>query len=116
MHLSKFFSLFDVSTEKKVMQHNNPAMVHPSGEAAKPEGEEDEEDLPIDMSFPTDSPARMIIYILSFPLMAPLYITLPDTKNNEYTIFPSLKIPGNSTIKSDYLYFWIIFQMYDAKS
>jgi len=82
--------------EKKVMQHNNPAMVHPSGEAAKPEGEEDEEDLPIDMSFPTDSPARMIIYILSFPLMAPLYITLPDTKNNDYTIFPSLKIPGKS--------------------
>lgn len=86
--------------EKKVLQHNNPNMfdgsVHPSGEAAKPEGDEEEEDAPIDMSFPTDSPAKMIIYILSFPLMAPLYITLPDTKNNEFTIFPSLKIPGKS--------------------
>ena len=68
--------------------------VHPSGEAAKPEGDEEEEDAPIDMAFPTDSPAKMIIYILSFPLMAPLYVTLPDTKNNEFTIFPSLKIPG----------------------
>ena len=72
--------------------------VHPSGEAAKAEGDEEEEDAPIDMSFPTDSPAKMIIYILSFPLMAPLYITLPDTKNNEFTIFPSLKIPGNAKI------------------
>ena len=98
---TKFFSLVShVITDKKVMQHNNPNLfdgsVHPSGEAAKPEGEEEEEDPPIDMSFPTDSPARMIIYILSFPLMAPLYVTLPDTKNTEYCIFPSFKVPGNS--------------------
>jgi Ca2+/Na+ antiporter len=28
--------------------------------------------------------------------MAPLFITLPDTKNNEFTFFPSFKVPGKS--------------------
>ena len=81
------------------MQHNNPNLfgdgaVHPSGGEPQKSEEEDEDEAPIDMSFPTDSPAKMVIYILSFPLMAPLYLTLPDMKNNEFTIFPCLKVPG----------------------
>ena len=106
MHLknSIFFCSFAHlnDKDKKTLQHNNPhfsdATVHPTaGDAqpTKPEGEEEDEEPPIDMTFPTDSPAKMIIYILSFPLMAPLYITLPDTKNKEFTIFPSFKVPGN---------------------
>ena len=83
------------------MQHNNPhlsdATVHPTGDAQppKPDGEEEDEEPPIDMTFPTSGGApKMILYILSFPLMAPLYLTLPDMKNKEFTIFPSFKLPG----------------------
>ena len=80
-------------------QHNNPTLfdgsVHPSGgEPAKAEEDAEEPEPPIDMSFPTDSAAKLVIYLLSFPLMAPLYITLPDMKNNDYTFFPSFKVPG----------------------
>ena len=89
----------------KELQHNNPNMfpaggtVHPSGgEAAKAE-EEEEEEPPIDMSWPgAKSPGKLVLYILSFPLMAPLYITLPDMKNPDYTFFPSLKVPGIGTL------------------
>ena len=83
------------------MQHNNPNLfpdgaVHPSGsEPAKAaEGEDDDAEPPIDMSFPTGGIGATVIYLLSFPLMAPLFITLPDTKNNEFTFFPSFKVPG----------------------
>jgi hypothetical protein len=69
--------------------------VDPSGgDAAKPEEEEEEKEPPIDMSFPTDSAAKLVIYLLSFPLMAPLYITLPDQKNDEFTFFRCFKVPG----------------------
>ena len=85
--------------DKKGTQHNNPALfdgsVHPSGgEQGKSDEDAEEPEPPIDMSFPTDSAAKLVIYLLSFPLMAPLYITLPDMKNNEYTFFPSFKVPG----------------------
>ena len=92
-------------------QHNNPALfdgsVHPSGAepAEKPE-EEEEAEPPIDMSFPTDSAAKLVIYLLSFPLMAPLYITLPDMKNNEYTFFPCFKIPGIIHLTISLIFYW----------
>ena len=91
------------------MQHNNPNLfpdgaVHPSGsEPAKAaEGEDDDAEPPIDMSFPTGGIGATVIYLLSFPLMAPLFITLPDTKNNEFTFFPSFKVPGNTNLNQSY--------------
>jgi len=48
------------------------------------EGDDDEEEEPIDMKFPTGENAnwkKILIYLVSFPLMAPMYITLPDTRD-----------------------------------
>ena len=56
-----------------------------AGGEKKAEGDDDEEDEePIDMKFPTGENAnwkKILIYIVSFPLMAPMYITLPDTRD-----------------------------------
>lgn len=44
--------------------------------------DEDEGEEPIDMSFPAGGGWKKItIYIVTFPIMAPLFLTLPDTKN-----------------------------------
>ena len=49
--------------------------------AAADAAEEDAGD-PIDMSFPKGGGwKQIIIYLFSFPIMFPLFITLPDTKN-----------------------------------
>ena len=43
-------------------------------------GEEIDEE-PIDMSFPSGGDwKKIILYLISFPIMFPLYYTLPDTK------------------------------------
>ncbi len=45
------------------------------------DGTGDEEE-PIDMRFPKGQGCKKItVYVISFPIMAPLYLTLPDTKN-----------------------------------
>ena len=52
----------------------------------KPEGDDDDEEgeEPIDMAFPKDKGWKAIaIYLVSLPIMAPLYFTLPDTKNEK---------------------------------
>lgn len=51
--------------------------------AGKKEGDEEgEEEEPINMAFPfRDGFWKILLYIISFPIMAPLYLTLPDTKN-----------------------------------
>ncbi len=51
------------------------------GEGGGDDDDDDNED-PIDMSFPKE-PKKMIVYLISFPIMAPLFYTLPDTKNKE---------------------------------
>ena len=44
--------------------------------------EEEEEEEPIDMSFPIkEGWQKILLYLISFPIMAPLYVTLPDTKD-----------------------------------
>ena len=44
--------------------------------------EEDDDDAPIDMSFPSGGGwKKIVIYLVSFPIMFPLYLTLPDTKD-----------------------------------
>ena len=48
------------------------------------EGEDEGEDNddPIDMSFPKKGGwKKILVYLVSFPIMAPLFVTLPDTKN-----------------------------------
>ena len=111
-----FFRLIiaDADGTEKNLQHNNPATVHPDGEASKAEpakadeeGGDDDEEEPINMEFPTESILKGLIYIVTFPLMGPLYITLPDTKNREFTMFPSFSVPGN-LIHSNHLFSTII--------
>ena len=87
--------------DKKTLQqsdlHLADATVHTTtGDLQRPtpEGEEENEEAPIDMTFPKHSLLKRIVYIISFPLMAPLYLTLPDMRNKEFTIFPSFKVPG----------------------
>ena len=66
----------------------------------QPEAHEEEEkgDNPIDMSWPKEGITKIIWYLISFPVMLPLYLTLPDVRNKEFTIFPSFKVPGIKTI------------------
>ena len=56
--------------------------------------EEELEASPIDMTFPKGNVLRIIVYIITFPVLLLLYLTLPDVGNKEYTIAPSFKIPG----------------------
>jgi hypothetical protein len=56
--------------------------------------EEEPEISPIDMTFPKGNILKIILYIITFPVLLPLYLTLPDVGNKEYTIAPSFKIPG----------------------
>lgn len=54
-------------------------------DASKKEGqteEDDDGDGPIDMTFPAkEGWKKIVLYLISFPIMAPLFITLPDTKD-----------------------------------
>lgn len=77
-------------------------------------GEEEIEEPPIDMTFPKHSLSKNIVYIISFPIMAPLYLTLPDMKNKEFTIFPSFKVPGITFFVWTFLgsIVWIAFFTY----
>ena len=46
--------------------------------------EDDEGEPPIDMKFPSGQGwKKILLYLISFPLMAPLYVTLPDTKDSK---------------------------------
>ena len=50
--------------------------------------EEGEGEDPIDMTFPAkDGWKAILVYIISFPIMGPLFITLPDTKNEKSAFF-----------------------------
>ena len=40
------------------------------------------------MSFPKEGGwKKIVVYLISFPIMAPLFYTLPDTKNKESKIY-----------------------------
>lgn len=46
---------------------------------------DDEDDGPIDMSFPKDGDwKKILVYLISWPIMFPLYYTLPDTKKPQW--------------------------------
>ena len=48
--------------------------------------EDEDEEEPIDMSFKKAAEGgwkQIIVYLISFPLMFPLYLTLPDTKDKK---------------------------------
>ena len=62
----------------------------------KPDNEEKEEEGedPIDMTFPAkDGWKAILVYIISFPIMGPLFITLPDTKNEKSQYLNTNTIP-----------------------
>ncbi|XP_071743992.1 sodium/potassium/calcium exchanger Nckx30C isoform X6 [Lepeophtheirus salmonis] len=66
--------------------HNKPNDVPSESQGltreASTANEEEEEEKPIDMSFPIDQGwKKILVYIVSFPIMGPLYLTLPDTKD-----------------------------------
>ena len=59
--------------------------------------DEEEEEVPIKLKFPSENKLKIIAHLLSLPALLPLCLTLPDVKNNEFTIFPGFKIPGTYT-------------------
>merc|ERR1739848_775467 len=68
------------------------------GERKTSEGDDDEEEEPIDMKFPTGENAnwkKILIYLVSFPLMAPMYITLPDTRDKSKKKFFIITFVGS---------------------
>lgn len=88
----KYEDIVKAKEEQQAPQHNNPAALGggEGGDEAKTDedgkknedGEGEEEEEPIDMSFPkNESWQKILLYCISFPIMAPLYFTLPDTKN-----------------------------------
>jgi len=61
---------------------SSTAVIDPDSAAGAPVAEEEDDGDPIDMSFPKDGGwKQIVIYLFSFPIMFPLFITLPDTKN-----------------------------------
>ena len=66
------------------------AVIDPDSATGAPDAEEDDGD-PIDMSFPKDGGwKQIVIYLFSFPIMFPLFLTLPDTKNPKSEFAPFL--------------------------
>jgi len=58
-------------------------------------GEEIDEE-PIDMSFPTGGDwKKILLYLISFPIMFPLYYTLPDTKKPKMKKFFAITFLGS---------------------
>lgn len=65
---------------------------------ASEDDDDEEEEEPIDMKFPTGENAnwkKILIYIASFPLMAPMYITLPDTRDKSKKKFFIITFVGS---------------------
>ena len=64
---------------------NNKILVYSPAKPVEGGDDDDEEgEEPIDMAFPKDKGWKAIaIYLVSLPIMAPLYFTLPDTKNEK---------------------------------
>ena len=68
------------------------AVIVPDSATSRTSVAEEDDGDPIDMSFPKNGGwKQIVIYLLSFPIMFPLYITLPDTKNpkSEYIAWSS---------------------------
>lgn len=77
------------------------AMENGTGNGAKESGGdgeegEEEEAEPIDMSFPKDQGwKKILVYLVSLPLMGPLFLTLPDTKNEKKKKFFAITFVGS---------------------
>ena len=74
------------------------AVIAPDSAASRTSVAEEEDGDPIDMSFPKNGGwKQIVIYLLSFPIMFPLYVTLPDTKNpkSEYIAWSLQRMPGS---------------------
>ncbi len=74
------------------------------------DGDNNEEDgeEPIDMRFPKDGGWKKItLYLISFPIMAPLFVTLPDTKNPKKRKFFPITFLGSILWIALYSYFMV---------
>jgi K+-dependent Na+/Ca+ exchanger-like protein len=78
-------------------------------EGAKDAEEDEEAEEPIDMSFPKGGDwKKILIYLISFPIMFPLYYTLPDTKKPKLKKFFVITFLGSIIwiAAYSYLMFW----------
>jgi len=72
------------------------AVIAPDSAASRTSVAEEEDGDPIDMSFPKNGGwKQIVIYLLSFPIMFPLYVTLPDTKNPKKTKYYPITFIGS---------------------
>jgi len=79
-------------------------------EKADEEAGDDEEDKeePIDMSFPSDKDWKTIlVYIISWPIMFPLYYTLPDTKKEKWRNYFAVTFLGSIVWIAGYSYLMV---------
>lgn len=72
------------------------------------EDEEQEGEDPIDMSFPMKGGWKAIlVYLISFPIMFPLFLTLPDTKNPAKRKFFPITFVGSIIWVAAYSYLMV---------
>eukprot|EP00095_Tigriopus_kingsejongensis_P002177 maker-scaffold1021_size70145-snap-gene-0.16 protein:Tk02177 transcript:maker-scaffold1021_size70145-snap-gene-0.16-mRNA-1 annotation:"sodium potassium calcium exchanger nckx30c isoform x5" len=65
-------------------------------------------DEPIDMSFPKQgSPLGILVYVISLPIMLPLYCTLPDTRNAKWRQFFMVTFVGSILWIAAYSYLMV---------
>ena len=83
--LSKFFELTLIAT----LQQEEVRIAGAGGLAgADNEGHEEVQPEPLDMAFPKNGLRKQITYIILFPIIFPLWLTLPDTRSQKgETIF-----------------------------
>lgn len=77
-------------------------------EGAKDAEEDEEAEEPIDMSFPKGGDwKKILIYLISFPIMFPLYYTLPDTKKPKLKKFFVITFLGSIIWIAAYSYLMV---------
>lgn len=70
--------------------------------------ENEDEEEPIDMSFPLKGGwQKIVLYLVSFPIMAPLYVTLPDTKDKSKRKFFVITFVGSIVWIAAYSYLMV---------
>lgn len=78
-------------------------------ETAEEAGDDEEEPAePIDMSFPKDKDWKtIVVYLVSWPIMFPLYYTLPDTKKEHLKNYFAITFLGSIVWIAGYSYLMV---------
>jgi len=77
-------------------------------ETTEEAGDDEGDEEPVDMSFPKDGDwKRILIYLISFPIMFPLYYTLPDTKKPNLKKFFYITFLGSIVWIAAYSYLMV---------